>query len=360
MAQLQSALADTSLSSIAPIVGLDIGGAHLKWVTIETTVTDNPTIIAGNERFFPFWTDHAKFANVLREILDEAGDHSCIAVTMTAELADCFLSKQAGVAFIVNSIESIATVDVFYYQTNGQLVDASEAITHWKRTAASNWHATACFLARRHDALNGMVVDVGSTTTDLIPVYNGRPVLEEQTDLDRLKNGQLLYAGVGRTPLMSLLSNIAFDDGTSADIARELFATMDDALLYLGETPEQPDDVASADHQPRTRMAAKRRLARVVCADESELDDASVLQVARQARAALCQRICSAFKKLMMDHHELPAKFLLAGSGQAIAAEVIKGIVPDSELAWAEETSSQLIPALAVASALARKFTSDE
>jgi hypothetical protein len=46
------------------------------------------------------------------------------------------------------------------------------AAQHWQRIASANWRASAELLARRQrDAL---LVDIGSTTTDLVPVRDGR------------------------------------------------------------------------------------------------------------------------------------------------------------------------------------------
>ena len=65
--------------------------------------------------------------------------------------------------------------------------------------ASANWRASAELLAQRLP--DAMLVDVGSTTTDLIAVRGGAVAVQGDTDAARLATGAFVYHGVVRTPL---------------------------------------------------------------------------------------------------------------------------------------------------------------
>ncbi len=102
-------------------------------------------------------------------------------VTMTGEMADCFEDRVTGVRFIVQQTQQAArraNVSLIkYYATetdsgaDGGFVDAACAIQSPYRVASANWHAMARYVAKESMSLsNAIMVDVGSTTTDLIPL----------------------------------------------------------------------------------------------------------------------------------------------------------------------------------------------
>src|SRR5690606_12298586 len=107
------------------------------------------------------------------------------------------------------------------------------------------------FSARYAEEGSALLIDVGSTTIDVIPLLDGQPVNVGKTDTERLLSGELVYTGVERTPACALLRTISYR-GTMCPIANELFATARDAWLILGELPEDPIDKRTADGRPAT------------------------------------------------------------------------------------------------------------
>ncbi len=295
--------------------GLDIGGANIKLATI-----------GGNHRQIPFpiWKDKTQLPIVLESIKATLPSDSILGVTMTAELADCFASKSEGVKFVAESVNHVfQDFQVLYYRTDGSMCDNETAIRDWRFVAASNWHANAWMVFQDTDDPSGFLVDVGSTTTDIIPVHNRQPVINGQSDIDRLTNGQLVYAGVGRTPLCSLLSEIEFAN-TSVSIAREFFATMSDALLWLGKTVTDETNRVTADGRPFTRVCAGQRLARMLCADMEELGFSKIDEIAKQAKASLQLKIERAIHQVVDEHQDLPPVFRVCGEGADLAVAIIQ------------------------------------
>ena len=69
--------------------------------------------------------------------------------------------------------------------------------------ASANWLATASHAAQR--IADGVLVDIGSTTTDLIALSRTAACCgSSRSDAQRLASGELVYHGVVRTPLCAL------------------------------------------------------------------------------------------------------------------------------------------------------------
>lgn len=349
------------------IAGIDIGGANLKFALIDaqlpseadsvgrpTTTSFGPNVESTGEVSFPFWTDHLNLVATLNQIRKPWPDVDGVAITMTAELADCFENKRQGVHFIVDAVQrAFSQTDCRFYTTKGELVDANFAKKNWALTAASNWHASAWHLFRQHKLTDGFLIDIGSTTCDLIPVEAGLSVASGQTDLDRLRNGQLVYAGVGRTAICSLIDSVQLADG-KVPVARELFATVTDAMIWTDRSPPQPKNCNSADGRPLTRSACRARLCRMLCADDEDLQDDQVTAIAEQTYAALEDLIVASLRSVVNQHPKLAKTFCLAGSGQSLARCAINRVLanqpPSTIIGTAVPNQiGQAVPAIAVA-----------
>lgn len=301
--------------------GIDIGGANIKFA-----IVDGPQI----EIPFPIWQNPNRLHVELAKLNQSLVDSTCLGVTMTAELADCFESKPAGVRFIVDAVErAFAARQPMYYRTDGMMCDAPLAVDQWESVAASNWHALAWYACFKSGMDSGFVFDIGSTTTDIIPVESGMPVIGLQNDFDRLSNGQLVYAGIGRTPICSLLDQVRFGD-SRVGIAREFFATTQDVFIWRGELPES-ESLHTADGQPATKGNARRRLARMVCADSDELSDAQVDAIAEQTRQQLVLRLTEAFQSVVGKFQNLPPNFVTFGGGAWLAKEIVESEYRDAK-----------------------------
>ena len=346
------------------IAGIDIGGANLKFALLNSPspsiknsslrnfVTKH--VEFSDELAFPFWTDHRQLVSKLAQIRESVGAIDGVAITMTAELADCFENKRQGVNVIVNAVElAFPKTACKFYTTLGELVDAKTSKQNWALTAASNWHASAWFLLRQHQQQDGFLIDIGSTTCDIIPVQAGLPVSPGQTDLDRLRNGQLVYAGIGRTPVCSLIDSVRLAD-REVGIARELFATVADVMIWTKRMPPQPDCRDSADQRPLSRPASRTRLCRMLCADDCDLNDEQVTEIADQTYFALQKHIAAGLRTVVDKHPSIAKTFCLAGSGQAMARAAIEMVCTDQSSikildTLDQESIGQAVPAIAVA-----------
>ena len=97
--------------------------------------------------------------------------------------------------------------------------------------AAANWIATAPLAA--HIYPDCVLIDIGSTTTDIIPIKNGKECARGRTDLERLGTGELVYTGALRTNVATILDKVPLKNRW-VRVASELFAVSADVHLVLG------------------------------------------------------------------------------------------------------------------------------
>ncbi|MFH5803487.1 ATP-grasp domain-containing protein [Alienimonas sp. DA493] len=327
-------------------LGLDIGGANLKAADGEDRAASVP---------FALWQNPAGLAAALGELCGRFAPFDRLAVTMTGELCDCFETKAEGVAHILDAVDEVAHGrPVWVWQTSGEFVDPHTAREFWQLTAAANWHATATFVGRCVPEGEALLIDMGSTTTDFTWLTDGVPVPTGRTDLERLKSYELLYRGAGRTPVC-VAGELLIDSGARIAIpaAAELFATAKDAYVALGTLPPDPDDRDTADGRPATRENCERRLARMVCADRSEIADGEIGMVA-YLYAQHAESLLTTAVETLCDRHGEFDRLLLAGSGTPVLQAWLKDWPPPTveRITFAEALSpavSAALPAHAVA-----------
>jgi hypothetical protein len=249
------------------ILGLDIGGANLKAATPDQRAVSVP---------FPLWKQPEKLPAALGELVAQFGEVNELAVTMTGELCDCFETKQQGVTAIVNAVLKVSrSWPVRVWSTDGLFLDSSEAKEAWSHVAAANWHALATYAGGYNRQETTLLIDIGSTTTDLIPIRDSQPCPRGKTDTDRLQYGELVYTGVKRTPLCALLPQ--------GETCAEFFATTHDAYLLLGNIPENPADTDTADGRPATKKYAHARIARMIGGDGTTVSEDRTFALAKLA-----------------------------------------------------------------------------
>ncbi len=268
------------------IVGLDIGGANLKIASLDGICLTIP---------FPMWKQSGQLTSTLRLLpADAFGNPDMIALTMTAELADCFATKSEGVRFIIDSVKmAFPETPIRVWLTSGEFAEPDDAQELPMLAAAANWHVLATWAGRAVPRGPALLVDVGSTTTDIIPIYDGLPVSEGQTDLERLSHQELVYTGTARTPVCAMVRTVTLH-GTAVPVAAELFATSLDVHLLTGDIPEDDQNVNTADGRPATRVHAANRLAHMLCCDTEELSMEELQHVAAEIAEVQVSQIASA------------------------------------------------------------------
>jgi probable H4MPT-linked C1 transfer pathway protein len=246
------------------------------------------------------------------------------AVTMTAELCDCFETKTEGTDFILRAVEVAADgTEILVWQTGGEFVSPDVAREIPLLVAAANWHALATFCGRMVPQGAALLIDVGSTTTDIIPLLDGRPAAVGMTDRERLQSGELVYTGVRRTPVCALARELTIGE-EPCSLAAELFATTLDVYLLRGDIPEDRDDCDTANGKPATRAAAIDRLARMVCCDRTELTQDEIASIAEQLAEIQTSLIASAVDGVSRRLPGPVRAVITSGSGEFLARRVVE------------------------------------
>jgi probable H4MPT-linked C1 transfer pathway protein len=254
------------------MIGIDVGGANLK--VVDDT---GPHL-----HYCPLW-EGAPLTTLLHHYVTAPDDP--VAVVMSGELADCFESKMEGIAFIVNAVRN-AFHSARFYGTDGQFHDNAVP-----QLAAANWLASADYL--RAEYPDAVLLDIGSTTADIIPLMRFES-MKGLTDLLRLQNGYLIYTGMLRGSIATLLHSVTLER-VQTPVSSEYFAISADAHLVLGHITPAQYSCDTPDKKEKTKKAALRRLARVVCGDLDEIGTDGAYQIAEQfwekQRGLICDQV---------------------------------------------------------------------
>jgi probable H4MPT-linked C1 transfer pathway protein len=222
-----------------------------------------------------------------------------------------------------------------------------------KLAAASNWLALATLAARLVPDAFGILIDVGSTTTDLIPLDHGEVAATGHCDTERLRTGELVYAGVRRTPICALATELEFQGGPTG-LAAELFASTLDVYLTLGHIEPDPDDLSTADGRPATVDAARDRLARMIGADRDSFSVHDALVFAHTVDECLMQRLAKAAWRTY-GRVGMPTVAVTAGSGEFLARRVASRIFgSEGRIVGVKETWGEVASSAGCAFALAK------
>ncbi len=304
-------------NAVPPVIGWDVGGAHVKASLFhEGAVRDVAQWPA------PLWQglSHLDAAVEAARGRWPALDRASHGVTMTAEMTDLFPDREAGVLGLVDRLASRLGPGVRFFAGDADWPTAAEAGGRWRDIASANWLATARGVAAaRRDAL---LVDIGSTTTDLIPVRDGEPQPQGRSDATRLASGELVYLGVVRSPLCALARQIAFD-GIERNVMNEWFATTADVFRVTGELDPAHDQQPTADGGDKSLDASRRRLARMIGMDARDAEPPAWREFAATWRAAMLDEIGRHLLRVARTAQLPPdAPVVGAGCGAFLAREL--------------------------------------
>jgi probable H4MPT-linked C1 transfer pathway protein len=310
------------------VLGFDIGGANLKLAHTDGT--------AGTVAF-ELWKKPSKLPAALRALVTSAPVFDDMAITMTGELCDCFETRREGVLAILKAVaKTFSRKPVKVWCTTGEFVDIATAQERALTVGSANWLALATFAGRFVPKGTALLVDIGSTTTDIIPLSEGVPKPWGRTDRDRLRSGELFYGGVRRTPACAIYPG--------GRVAAEVFATIQDIYLVLGTTPEDPLDHGTADGRPATIRHAHARLARMLGGDAETISLSEVVDFAALAEINHLIHIVAMMVEAGSRLPSLPRHFVLAGSGEFLARRAVKEFAR-----WCAESRSAIPSAWAEA-----------
>jgi (4-(4-[2-(gamma-L-glutamylamino)ethyl]phenoxymethyl)furan-2-yl)methanamine synthase len=333
------------------VIGWDVGGANVKLAAVANGRVESVVQIP-----CPLIPDRAKFDQAVAAALPLIGAPAVHAVTMTGELSDVFESREDGVAYLVDlMVKTAGAVPVLIYAGEAGFLAPLEAKQQTLEVASANWHVSAALAAKRHR--EALLADVGTTTTDLIPIKGGKVAASGATDSRRLASGELVYTGVVRTPVMALTRTAPFR-GRSQRIAAERFATMADVYRLTGDLPEGADPYPAADQRGKSPKESAARLARMLGRDASAAELADWVALACYFAGCQLALIEEAAREVVLQQ-ELPEAAPVIGAGcgrflaDQLAARLGRPYVDFAELIdaapVAREAAARSAPAVAVA-----------
>ncbi len=301
------------------VVGWDIGGAHVKACLLQTG--EGAGVIDVAQWACPLWRGLDQLAQVLASAHQRWPDLALAqhAITMTGEMVDWFANREEGVQQIAAMMASTLGAAPRLYAGDAGWCDVSRAGAQWAHIASANWLATTHHVAhalslRPLDGVSeGVLVDIGSTTTDLIAFGHGRVLTRARSDAERLATGELVYQGVVRTPLCALAHRIEFN-GQALNVMNEFFATVADVYRLTGELREAHDLYPSADNAAKDAHATRQRLARMIGLDARDASDADWLAFAHAWRQAQVDEVRGQLQRVMALH-ALPADAVVVSAG---------------------------------------------
>ena len=309
------------------VLAFDIGGANIKAADGLGWVHSEP---------FELWRRRAELPAALARIVSSRHAGRVVA-TLTGEIADCYAARREGVADIVAAVAAAPLAaagpdcPVGIYLIDGTIVPPAEAVARPLAAAASNWHAVARLAAAVAAADRAFVIDIGSTTTDIVPLVNGAPAATAHDDVTRLAAGELVYTGVERTPIATIVRSLPWRGRLHA-VASELFAQSLDAWLLLGEIPEEPGGAHTADGGPATRAAAQRRLARMLLADQEDVTEDDAIAMAAWCAERQSRQVARAIHRVAASCGWRPRTIVLSGHGACLARRALARVGWDVDL----------------------------
>jgi len=299
--------------------GWDVGGAHLK----AARVGPEGRLLGVVQVHCPLWRGPEQLDRALDAAAARLGGLEGVhAVTMTGELADCFAGRADGVRGIVARMcERLkAQPEPRFFAVPGQLLTPAEACARPLQVASANWCASASLVARHLP--DAVLMDVGSTTTDIVGIRRSAVEARGWTDAERLRSGELHYGGVVRTPVAAVADSAPFA-GEWQGLAAEHFANMADVYRLAGALPADADLGETADRAGKTEHDSARRLARMLGRDleSAELEPWRGVAgfLARTQRTALLRNL---ERLLSRDSRYRRAPLVGAGAGRFLVREL--------------------------------------
>jgi probable H4MPT-linked C1 transfer pathway protein len=314
-----------SASGQTPVFGWDVGGAHVK-----VSMTNRAGGLLDVAQWAcPLWQGLAHLEGVIEAVFERwpaARDGSARhAVTMTGEMVDLFTDRAEGVRMLTRTLTQRLGPRTMFFAGGGEhagWLARSACVEGWRSVASANWLATAQWVATC--VPDAVLIDIGSTTTDIIPIVGGRVVARGANDAERLVSGELVYHGVVRTPLCGLAHCIAFG-GETTGVMNEWFATTADVYRLTGELWDAHDQHPSADNGPKTEAASRARIARMIGRDAADATDAEWKRFAQTWRREQLRTLEANFARLIARDETLAAAPVVgAGCGRFLAAALAR------------------------------------
>ncbi|MEP9354512.1 hydantoinase/oxoprolinase family protein [Xanthobacter sp. KR7-65] len=299
------------------IIGWDVGGAHLK----RAVLSADGRLLSVHMAACPLWQGLDRLDEAMAQMPAAEGRH---VATMTGELTDLWPDRATGVAGLAAALAERLGACLALYAGPDGFVTAADAAGNASGIASANWHATAAALAA--ECGSGALVDIGSTTTDIICFAGAQIRCRGYSDAERLESGELVYSGAVRTPVMALASHLPFG-GRMVPLMAEHFATTADVYRLTGQLPDGADLHPTADGGPKTMESSARRLLRMVAADLRPATLGAAQALAAIAAEVQLHRLHLALAQVLSANAlPLDAPLLGAGVGRFLVARLAERV----------------------------------
>lgn len=304
---------------------MDIGGANTKAVLIH--LEDQKIVESFSYlEYFPFWektiTEIPEMLGRIAQNLIEKNNLKLeiikyFAVTITAELSDAFQTKREGIHTILDALEIVFDKEKLMFITNKSFyVDFKTAKTDYISIAAANWASTALFLGQFEPTC--ILIDAGSTTIDIIPIFEAVPIPEGKDDISRLIHHELIYTGGLRATIPSITHQVPYKS-SKIRISFEKFAIISDVHRILNNISEEEYINDTADNRSKSLEDCYARLSRVICMDIETVSKEDLFIIANyiyEKQLDIITREVSAFMSSLVKRFnvfENNPKFVLTG-----------------------------------------------
>lgn len=308
------------------ILGFDIGGVNLKGAFVSYSSKEINSLKIYS-KYYPMWLQPLdQFPKILRALIKELTGKNPIdamGITMTAEVSDAYKTKQEGVSHILSSFSKIEPrILKKVISTRNNFISIEEALNDYMAVASANWVATALFVGKRIPEC--ILMDIGSTTTDIIPIVNGEPDTIGKTDTDRLLNGELLYTGALRATIPSITHKVPFR-GKLCPTSFEKFALIADVHLLLDHIMQKEYTCETADGRGTTKPEALARLARIICADTNLLSEQEIYAMATYIYGRQLDQIRESMTQVLKARrgYDLTTPVVVTGLGSEFLAKKV-------------------------------------
>lgn len=290
-------------------LGIDIGGAHLKCIGLNK----NKEIKLVEYISYKIWSSSNQLKRNLQNLSNKIrSNRTLCGITMSAELCDIFPNRENGVKELTKLCK-ILKFNKLYYTCNKPTFSfdpkASEIMS-------MNWHSIGRLCEKK--IKDCIIIDFGSTTTDFICIKNFKFLNKCFTDFSRLNNHELLYTGIIRTPIFSLLKKIIIDK-KNYNLIPEYFSDMSDIYRIKKILNKNIDLDETSDGRGKSQIESKIRVSRNLGFDYDKSKNNIIEKICNKLSDYQLTAIKNNLSTIKLKY-KLPknTKIVLSGIGQDI------------------------------------------
>ncbi len=295
-------------------LGIDIGGAHLKIIGLDK----DGIVIFAEYSSCRVW-EGTKFLGKLFKDLNNLFPRKTLkcAITITAEMCDNFKDRKEGFKKIIKLCQ-ILEFKKYFYVNNSQIFKKKPKYSEF---ISMNWHSIGRFLENKVD--NAILLDFGSTTTDLVCIKDNRIANEYFDDFLRINNYELKYTGFTRTPLYGITHEIKSTNNVQK-IIPENFSESSDIYRVLNKLDKKNDVDKTSDNRGKTKKESLIRISRNFGFDYKILFKKKIEKICNEISSIQLYSIYEAMNKLQKKFQIKKPTIIVSGIGQDVLSDYLK------------------------------------